>query len=197
MIPGGRPRLLVIDNFDSFTFMLVDYLRDLGAVAQVVRSGTVGPDNALSGAHDAVVISPGPGRAEDAGASVAIAAACIAARRPLLGVCLGHQAIALACGGTIARVAPVHGKVSSVRHDLTGLFAALPSPFDATRYHSLAVSSIPAPLVANAWSDDGVVMGLRHATAPVHGVQFHPESVASAHGKPLLAAFLDIVRKIA
>ena len=197
MIPGGRPRLLVIDNIDSFTFMLVDYLRDLGAEVQVVRSDAIGPDDALSSAHDAIVISPGPGRAEDGGESVAIAAACIAARHPLLGVCLGHQAIALACGGTVDRVAPVHGKVSSVRHDSSGLFADLPSPFAATRYHSLAIGALPAPLLANAWSDDGVVMGLRHATAPIHGVQFHPESVASAHGKPLLAAFLDTVRKYA
>ena len=116
--------------------------------------------------------------------------ACIERRHPLLGVCLGHQAIALACGSAVERTWPVHGKVASVRHDGSGLFAGLPSPFAATRYHSLAVPDPRPPLIANAWSDDGTVMAMRHADAPVHGIQFHPESVASEQGRPLLAAFL-------
>ena len=187
----------MVDNADSFTFMLIDYLRDLGAEVRVARSDAINVAEALDAAVDGVVISPGPGRAEDSGASVAIAAACIGVHRPLLGVCLGHQAIALACGGVIERTAPVHGKVSQVRHDGTGLFPTLPSPFGATRYHSLAVAKPAAPLIANAWSADDVVMGVRHIGAPAHGVQFHPESVASEAGKPLLAAFLDVVRNAA
>lgn len=189
--------MLMVDNADSFTFMLVDYLRQLGAEVRVARSDGVNVDEALVEEVNGVVISPGPGRAESAGASVVIAAACIAARRPLLGVCLGHQAITLACGGAVERTAPVHGKVSQVRHDGSGLFAAIPSPFAATRYHSLGVTRPAARLLANAWSEDGVVMGVRHMDAPAHGVQFHPESVASEAGKPLLAAFLDVVRNAA
>ncbi len=188
------PRLLMIDNVDSFTFMLVDYLVSLGATVAVERSDAITAGQLLGGGFDGAVISPGPGHPQAAGGSVALAAACIEARLPLLGVCLGHQAIALACGGTVERVAPVHGKVAQVRHDGTGLFAALPSPIGATRYHSLAVASVPSALRPNAWSEDGVVMGLRHRHAPAHGVQFHPESVASEGGRVLLAAFLDDAR---
>jgi len=191
---AAPPRLLMIDNVDSFTFMLVDYLRVAGAAVAVARNDAVGVEDALGDEIDGVVISPGPGRPEEAGFSVAVAAACIAARKPLLGVCLGHQAIALACGGTVERVAPVHGKAAPVRHDRSGLFAKLPSPFAATRYHSLAVSIVPEPLVANAWSEDRMVMGLRHRSARIHGVQFHPESVASENGGALIAAFVDLVR---
>jgi anthranilate synthase component 2 len=191
---AAPPRLLMIDNVDSFTFMLVDYLRVAGAEVAVSRNDAVGVENAIGGEVDGIVISPGPGRPEEAGCSVAVAAACIAARKPLLGVCLGHQAIALACGGRVERVAPVHGKAAPVRHDESGLFAGLLSPFAATRYHSLAVSIVPEPLLANAWSDEGMVMGLRHRSAPVHGVQFHPESVASEQGAALIAAFVDLVR---
>jgi anthranilate synthase/aminodeoxychorismate synthase-like glutamine amidotransferase len=115
---------------------------------------------------------------------------CIETKRPLLGVCLGHQAIALACGQKVGRVHPVHGKVSTIRHEGTGLFAALPSPFAATRYHSLAVEEPRPPLVADAWSEDGLVMAMHHARAPAYGVQFHPESIGSEHGHALLAAFL-------
>jgi anthranilate synthase component II len=194
MSGGGAVRLLLVDNFDSFTHMLADQLRVAGAVVEVVRADRATVAMALGNDFDGVVISPGPGRPEDAGESIVIAAACIAAGRPLLGVCLGHQALALACGGTVERVAPVHGKVANVRHDGSGLFAALPSPFAATRYHSLAVASFAAPLIANAWSEDGTVMGLRHVDAPAHGVQFHPESVASESGPALLAAFVGIVR---
>ena len=185
------PRLLLLDNVDSFTFMLADTLSVAGADVRVVRD----PDFDVAAAvanHDGLVISPGPGTPEDAGQSVALAAACIAARRPLLGVCLGHQAIALACGGSVARVPPMHGKIAGVRHDGSGLFAGLPSPLDATRYHSLAVTDLPPSLVANAWSDDGTVMAMRHADAPAHGIQFHPESIATIHGAALLAAFVRL-----
>ena len=121
---------------------------------------------------------------------MALAAACISRERPLLGVCMGHQAIALACGSSVERVAPVHGKAGSVRHDGRGIFEGLPSPLAATRYHSLAVPGPQPPLLANAWAEDGLVMGVRHERAPVHGVQFHPESVASEHGLAMLQRFL-------
>ena len=186
-------RLLMVDNADSFTFMLVDYLRMLGAEVEVARSDMLSAAGALDGAHDAIVISPGPGRAEEAGCSVALASACIASRKPLLGVCLGHQALALACGGAVERVAPVHGRTSDVRHDGTGLFAELPSPMTATRYHSLAVVDPVGDLVANAWSEDGVVMGMRHVDGFAHGVQFHPESIASTDGMSLLSGFIGMV----
>ena len=185
------PRILVVDNVDSFTFMLVDYLRSLGAEVKVERNDGVSADVALELGGDGILISPGPGRPEDAGISVPLAARCIERRRPLLGVCLGHQAIALACGSKVEPTYPVHGKVARISHDSTGLFAGLPSPFAATRYHSLAVADPLPPLLANAWSEDGTVMAMRHADAPVHGVQFHPESVASEQGKALLGAFLE------
>ncbi len=183
-------KVLVIDNFDSFTFMLVDYLRQLGAAVRVERNDALSVAEALAGDHRAILISPGPGTPEQAGISVALAAACIAKKHPLLGVCLGHQAIAAACGSEVERTPPVHGKVATVRHDGGGLFAGLPSPLAATRYHSLAVTEPKPPLIANAWSEDGVVMGFRPAEAPVHGVQFHPESVATEHGLELLRQFL-------
>lgn len=182
------PRLLLLDNVDSFTFMLADYLRVAGAEVVVVRHDALDVGEALDG-QDGIVISPGPGAPEEAGISVALAAACVERRRPLLGVCLGHQALGLACGGRVTRVAPMHGKIASVRHDSSGLFAGLPSPFDATRYHSLAVTELPDTLIATAWSEDGAVMAMRHRDAPAHGVQFHPESIATAHGAALLAAF--------
>jgi anthranilate synthase component 2 len=187
------PRLLLLDNFDSFTFMLADSLRVAGADVRVVRSADLGIDAATS-AYDGIVISPGPGSPEDAGQSIALASACLATNMPLLGVCLGHQALAIACGGRVDRVAPMHGKIAAVRHDASGLFAGLPSPFDATRYHSLAVVDPPARLIANAWSEDGTVMAMRYASAPAHGLQFHPESVATREGNRLLAAFVGQCR---
>jgi anthranilate synthase component II len=188
------PRILVVDNVDSFTFMLVDYLVALGAEVVVKRNDALTVSEAIGSGCDGMLISPGPGAPDEAGISVALAAACIERRLPLLGVCLGHQAIALACGSAVERTAPVHGKVANVRHDSTGLFAGLPSPFAATRYHSLAVPDPRSPLIANAWSDDGTVMAMRHGQAPAHGIQFHPESVASEHGKSLIAAFLQLRR---
>ena len=184
--------ILVIDNVDSFTFTLVDYLRSLGAAVQVVRSTETSVREALDSGADGFLISPGPGRPEEAGISVELARVCMELRRPLLGVCLGHQAIGLAAGARIVKVPPVHGKATEVSHDGKGLFAGLPSPFRVTRYHSLAVEQVSELLITSAWSSDGMVQGLRHEAAPVHGVQFHPESIASEHGHALLRAFLDL-----
>ena len=186
------PRILVIDNVDSFTFMLVDYLLSLGADVHVERNDGLSAEEALEIGRDGILISPGPGTPEDAGISVELSAKCIERHHPLLGICLGHQAIALASGSPVTRTEPIHGKVASVRHDGSGIFDGLPSPFAATRYHSLAVPGPLRPLIANAWSEDGTVMAMRHLDAPVHGLQFHPESVASEQGKPLLAAFLRL-----
>ena len=185
------PRILVVDNFDSFTFMLVDYLVALGGDVVVKRNDALSVDEALASGSDGILISPGPGTPDDAGISIPLAARCIESRFPLLGVCLGHQAIAVACGSSVERTHPVHGKVAQIRHDGTGLFAGLPSPLAATRYHSLAVPDPRPPLIPNAWSDDGTVMGMRHESAPLHGVQFHPESVASELGQAILCAFLS------
>ena len=189
----SRPSILMIDNVDSFTFMLVDYLRQLGAEVRVERNEAIEIEQAIVAGRDGIVISPGPGTPEQAGISVGLAAACIERRHPLLGICLGHQAIAIACNSRVERTEPVHGKVAQVRHDGSGLFAALPSPFAATRYHSLGVPDPRPPLIANAWSDDGTVMAMRHADAPVHGLQFHPESIASEQGLTLLGAFVAVV----
>ncbi len=193
----NRPRILVVDNVDSFTFMLVDYLLSLGADVRVERNDRLSANAALELGSDGILISPGPGAPEDAGISVELSALCIEKRHPLLGICLGHQAIAVACSSPVSRTHPVHGKVASVRHDGTSLFQGLPSPFAATRYHSLAVPDLRPPLIPNAWSEDGRVMAMRHEQAPVHGLQFHPESVASEQGKPLLAAFLSLCRTAA
>lgn len=186
------PAILAIDNYDSFTFTLVDYLLTLGARVTVEKNDTVTPAEALAEPFDGVLISPGPGTPEQAGISVALASACIETRRPLLGICLGHQAIALACGSSVSRVAPVHGKVVQMRHDGSGLFDGLPSPLAATRYHSLAVPDPRPPLIANAWSADGLPMAIRHAEAPAHGIQFHPESIGSEHGHAMLGRFLKL-----
>jgi len=191
----NAPRLLLIDNVDSFSFMLADTLRVAGAEVLVERNDAMDVRQALALGRDGIVISPGPGAPREAGISVALAAACIAGRRPLLGVCLGHQAMALACGGDVGRTPPMHGKIAEVRHDASGLFAHLPSPLAATRYHSLAATRLPDTLIANAWSEDGTVMAMRHATAPAHGLQFHPESVATKHGAALVAAFVELVRE--
>ena len=187
----AAPGILVLDNYDSFTFTLVDYLASAGANVTVVRNDERAATDALTGGFDGFMISPGPGRPEDAGVSVALAAACIAQKRPLLGVCLGHQTIAVACGHRVDRVRPVHGKISALKHDGSGLFAGLESPMNVSRYHSLAMSGANPPLVPNAWTEDGVIMGVRHLVAPVHGVQFHPESVATEYGHALIEAFVE------
>jgi anthranilate synthase component 2 len=164
---------------------------------EVARSDSVTAAEALASGAEAFLISPGPGRPEQAGASLDLVAACAGSRRPLLGICLGLQAIAVHFGGRIARAPrPIHGKVSAISHDGSGLFAGLPSPFPAARYHSLVVpeESVPAVLAVNARAADGSVQGLRHRALPIHGLQFHPESVASRHGHLLLANFLSNAR---
>ena len=184
--------ILVIDNYDSFTWNLVHYLMELGAEVEVVRNDDMSAGQALSSGAQAFLISPGPKTPNEAGVSLDLVAACADAGKPLLGVCLGHQTIGQHFGGTVARGGLMHGKTSPVSHDGSGLFAALPSPFTATRYHSLIVEDIPDSLIVNATSDDGHVMGFRHASLPIHGVQFHPESIATEHGHAMLANFMRI-----
>ncbi len=186
------PRVLVVDNYDSFVYNLVQELGELGAEPVVFRNDVIDVDGIRAERPDAVLISPGPGRPEDGGVSLD-AIAGLAGELPLLGVCLGHQCIGQAYGAEIV-AAPhlMHGKTSEIHHDGEGLFAGLPNPFVATRYHSLVVrpDSVPDELVVTARTTDGVVMGLRHRTLRVEGVQFHPESVLTASGPALLANFL-------
>jgi anthranilate synthase component II len=184
--------ILVIDNYDSFTWNLVHYLMELGAEVEVVRNDDMSAGQALSSGAEAFLISPGPKTPNEAGVSLDLVAACADAGKPLLGVCLGHQTIGQHFGGTVARGGLMHGKTSPVTHDGSGLFAGLPSPFTATRYHSLIVENIPESLIINATSDDGHVMGFRHATLPIHGVQFHPESIATEYGHVMLSNFMRI-----
>jgi anthranilate synthase component 2 len=184
--------ILVIDNYDSFTWNLVHYLMELGAEVEVVRNDDMSAGQALSTGAQAFLISPGPKTPNEAGVSLELVAACAEAGKPLLGVCLGHQTIGQHFGGNVARGGLMHGKTSPVTHDGTGLFEGLPSPFQATRYHSLIVENVPPSLVVNATSDDGHVMGFRHATLPIHSVQFHPESIATEHGHAMLANFMHI-----
>ncbi len=188
--------ILLIDNYDSFTFNLVHFLGDLGVRCTVRRNDAISVEDALALAPEAIVLSPGPCTPDQAGICLDLISAA-AGRIPLLGVCLGHQAIGQAFGGRVIRAdKPMHGKLSAVRHDGTGLFAGLPSPFQATRYHSLVVQpgTLPDALVPSAWTEDGTIMGLRHRTLPLFGVQFHPESIASEHGHDILANFLALAR---
>jgi anthranilate synthase/aminodeoxychorismate synthase-like glutamine amidotransferase len=185
-------RVLVIDNYDSFVYNLVQYLGELGAEPLVYRHDELTLDEAVELAPDAVLVSPGPGRPEDAGLSNE-AIRRLGADRPVLGVCLGHQCIGQVFGGEVVRApALMHGKTSLVRHAGVGVFAGLPDPFEATRYHSLVVQpdSVPDALEVTAWTDDGVVMGLRHRELPIEGVQFHPESILTVGGHDLLRNFL-------
>ena len=184
--------ILVIDNYDSFTWNLVHYLMELGARVEVVRNDAISAGQALSSGAKAFLLSPGPCTPNEAGVSLDLVAACADAGAPLLGVCLGHQAIGQHFGGKVVRGGLMHGKTSPVAHDGTGLFAGIPSPFTATRYHSLIVENVPAELLVNATSEDGSVMGFRHATLPIHSVQFHPESIATEHGHDMLANFMRI-----
>jgi anthranilate synthase component 2 len=181
--------ILVIDNYDSFTWNLVHYLMELGAPVEVVRNDAITADEAMASGAAGFLISPGPCTPNEAGVSLDLVAACAANNRPLLGVCLGHQSIGQYFGGTVERGGLMHGKTSPVTHDGSGVFAGLPSPFKATRYHSLVVQDIPEVLKVNATSDDGFVMGFRHESLPIHGVQFHPESIETEHGHALLANF--------
>jgi anthranilate synthase component 2 len=167
---------------------------------EVARNDALTAAEALAGGAQAFLISPGPGRPGQAGASLDLVAACAEARRPLLGICLGLQAIAIHFGGRVERAPrPIHGKVSPIAHDGSGLFEGLPSPFEATRYHSLRVAeeSLPPALAVNARADDGSIQGLRHRALPIHGLQFHPESVASRNGHRLLANFISITKSLA
>jgi anthranilate synthase component II len=182
--------ILVIDNYDSFTWNLVHYLMELGAEVEVVRNDALSAPEALASGAAGFLISPGPCTPNEAGISLDLVGACAQARRPLLGVCLGHQAIGQHFGGRVVRGGLMHGKTSPVSHDGSGLFAGLPSPFTATRYHSLVVEDVPDCLAVNATADDAHVMGFRHTDLPIHGVQFHPESIATEHGHALLANFL-------
>jgi anthranilate synthase component 2 len=186
------PPILVIDNYDSFTWNLVHYLMELGAPVEVVRNDALSAGQALETGAAGFLISPGPCTPNEAGISLDLVAACADAGRPLLGVCLGHQSIGQHFGGKVVRGGLMHGKVSPVSHDGSGLFAGLPSPFNATRYHSLIVENVPDCLIVNATSDDAHVMGFRHAALPIHGVQFHPESIATEHGHAILANFLRV-----
>ena len=185
-------KILVIDNYDSFTFNLVHYLQELGAEVEVVRNDAISAGQALSSGAQAFLLSPGPCTPNEAGICLDMVAACTEAKKPLLGVCLGHQTIGQHFGGKVVRGGLMHGKTSPVSHDGSGLFSGLPSPFTATRYHSLIVEDIPVDLIVNATSDDGHVMGFRHATLPIHGVQFHPESIATEHGHAMLANFMRL-----
>ncbi|MGF7170837.1 anthranilate synthase component 2 [Sphingobium xanthum] len=182
--------ILVIDNYDSFTWNLVHYLMELGAQVEVVRNDAMSAGQALSTGAQAFLLSPGPCTPNEAGISLDLVAACAEAGKPLLGVCLGHQTIGQHFGGKVVRGGLMHGKTSPVSHDGTGLFEGLPSPFTATRYHSLIVENIPASLIVNATSEDGSVMAFRHESLPIHSVQFHPESIATEHGHAMLANFM-------
>ena len=189
--------ILVVDNYDSFTFNLVHYLMELGAEVRVERNDALSAREAVASGARGFLISPGPCTPAQAGISLDLVAACADAGKPLLGVCLGHQAIGQHFGGEVVRGGLMHGKTSTVEHDGSGLFAGLPSPFTATRYHSLIVEDVPACLAVNATATTpgdaaAAVMGFRHVELPIHGVQFHPESIATEHGHALLANFLRL-----
>ncbi len=184
-------KVLVVDNYDSFTFNLVQYLGELGADPIVLRNDALTPEDALDLSPDRLVISPGPGHPEDAGYSVEYVEK-LGSHVPTLGVCLGHQAVAVAFGGMVGRAPePRHGKTSSITHDGKGVFKDLPNPFLATRYHSLAVLELPNVFEVSAHSEDGVIQAIRHRELPITGVQFHPESVMTTSGQDLLANFLS------
>jgi anthranilate synthase component II len=189
--------LLLIDNYDSFTYNLFHYLGELGAEIVVHRNDAIDVQGAMALRPSAILLSPGPCDPDRAGICLALTAAAAETRTPLLGVCLGHQAIGQGFGGEVVR-APVimHGKLDQIRHIGTGVFSGLPSPFVATRYHSLIVAreTLPAALEVTAETADGTIMGLAHRELPIHGVQFHPESIASEHGHALLSNFLDLAR---
>ena len=189
--------ILVVDNYDSFTWNLVQYLRELGEAVEVVRNDEISAAEAVERPADAILISPGPGTPDEAGISLELVELCASAAKPLLGVCLGHQAIGRYFGAAVVRAErPMHGKTCPVAHDGSGIFAGLPSPFTAARYHSLVLApkSLPACLRVNATAEDATIQGMRHATLPIHGVQFHPESIASEHGHALLGNFLALSR---
>lgn len=189
--------LLLIDNYDSFTYNLYHYLGELGADVVVRRNDALDIRDAVALSPAAIMLSPGPCDPDQAGICLALIAAAAETRIPLIGVCLGHQAIGQAFGGKVVRAGEImHGKMGTIRHRGTGLFQDVPSPFEATRYHSLIVerASLPEDLEITADLADGTIMGLQHRELPIHGVQFHPESIASEHGRALLSNFLDLAR---
>ena len=193
--------ILVVDNYDSFTYNLVHYLAELGAETHVIRNDDLTVDEAWALKPEAVLLSPGPCAPDQAGICLPILTTA-PDDMPILGVCLGHQAIGQAFGGDVIRAKTLmHGKTSPITHDGRGLFKGLPSPFTATRYHSLAISraTLPNTLDVTAWTEDGEIMGVQHHARPIHGVQFHPESIATEHGHDLIANFLDLanVRRLA
>ncbi|WP_191564192.1 aminodeoxychorismate/anthranilate synthase component II [Janibacter melonis] len=186
--------VLVVDNYDSFVFTIVGYLQQLGAQTTVVRNDAVSPADGAD--FDGVLISPGPGTPEQAGVSMAMIEACAERAQPMLGVCLGHQALGVVCGATVGRAPELlHGKTSQVEHDGTGVLAGLPEPFTATRYHSLTIEpeTIPDTLVPNGRTASGIVMAAHHRDLPLHGVQFHPESVLTQGGHRILANWLELL----
>jgi anthranilate synthase component 2 len=188
--------LLLIDNYDSFTYNLAHYLGELGADVAVHRNDALDVQQAMALRPSSILLSPGPCDPDQAGICLAMVEAAAEARIPLIGVCLGHQTIGQAFGGRVVRAGEiVHGKMGVMHHSGKGLFGGLPSPFQATRYHSLIVErdSLPDCLEVTAWLEDGTIMGLQHRELPIHGVQFHPESIATEHGKKLLKNFLDAV----
>ena len=189
--------LLLIDNYDSFTYNLVHYLGELGANTKVIRNDELDVQQAMALKPDMIMLSPGPKTPQDAGICMAITEAAAETKTPLIGVCLGHQTIGEVFGGDVIRCHEiVHGKMGTMHHSGKGLFADLPSPFEATRYHSLVVEkeTLPDVLEVTAWLEDGTSMGLQHKTLPIHGCQFHPESIASEHGHKMLQNFLDTVK---
>ncbi|HAW49051.1 aminodeoxychorismate/anthranilate synthase component II [uncultured Roseovarius sp.] len=189
--------LLLIDNYDSFTYNLVHYVGELGAQTRVVRNDALNVQEAMAMRPDGILLSPGPCDPDQAGICLPLTLAAAEARIPLLGVCLGHQTIGQAFGGRVIRHSEiVHGKMGQIHHEGKGVFAGLPSPFEATRYHSLVVerSSLPDCLEITAELADGTIMGLQHRDLPIQGVQFHPESIASQHGHALLQNFLDMMQ---
>ena len=190
--------LLLIDNYDSFTYNLVHYMGELGADITVRRNDALNVQEAMAMNPSAIVLSPGPCDPDQAGICLALTKAAAETRTPLLGVCLGHQTIGQAFGGTVVRHSEiVHGKLGDMHHGNQSLFAGLPSPLKATRYHSLVVrrDDLPDTLEVTAWLEDGTIMGLQHKTLPIHGVQFHPESIRSEHGHAMLRNFLDLAKQ--
>ena len=187
----AAPHVLVVDNYDSFVYTIVGYLEQLGAECRVVRNDAV--EASAASTYDGVLVSPGPGTPEDAGISMAIIEECARTRTPMFGVCLGHQALGVAFGATVDRAPELlHGKTSLVHHDGTGVLQGLPTPFTATRYHSLTIDPVTLPdeLIATGHTDTGIIMAVRHRELPLHGVQFHPESVLTEGGHRMLANFL-------
>ena len=187
--------IILIDNYDSFTYNLVQYLGDLGAETAVYRNDQITTAEVFKRAPKAIVISPGPSDPDHAGICLDLIQQAANENMPLFGVCLGHQAIGQVFGGKIVRVDPMHGKTSDIHHEGKSVFKGLPSPFEATRYHSLTVEpeSLPDCLSVTAKTEDGVIMGLQHKEKPLHGVQFHPESIATQHGHAMLQHFLDLI----